>query len=133
VLPRLAGQKLLPEEAVRELQAAYAYLRRLENCLQMYRDEQTHRLPADEQQRACLVTAMRRHDWRELTTELESQRDSVARHFANLVLAGEGAAPPTAGASNPRSAPRRRPRISPLRSGRWDSWHPRVSPPRSSN
>ncbi|HXQ64844.1 MAG TPA: bifunctional [glutamate--ammonia ligase]-adenylyl-L-tyrosine phosphorylase/[glutamate--ammonia-ligase] adenylyltransferase, partial [Steroidobacteraceae bacterium] len=97
VLPRLAGQKLLPEEAVRELQAAYAYLRRLENCLQMYRDEQTHRLPADEQQRACLVTAMRRHDWRELTTELESQRDSVARHFANLVLAGEGAAPPTAG------------------------------------
>jgi len=97
VLPRLAGQKLLPEQAVGELQAAYDHLRRLENRLQMYRDEQTHRLPEDAQRRAALVTAMRRRDWPQLVAELESQRQSVARHFANLVLAGADAAPPAAG------------------------------------
>jgi [glutamine synthetase] adenylyltransferase / [glutamine synthetase]-adenylyl-L-tyrosine phosphorylase len=96
VLPRLAGQKLLPEDAVRELGAAYEFLRRLENRLQMYADEQTHSLPADELRRARLATALGARDWPTLLAELDRHREAVARCFAALVLAAEGAAPATA-------------------------------------
>ena len=40
-LPRLAGAKLLPAQTVSELQQAYAFLRRVENRLQMVDDAQT--------------------------------------------------------------------------------------------
>jgi [glutamine synthetase] adenylyltransferase / [glutamine synthetase]-adenylyl-L-tyrosine phosphorylase len=96
VLPRLAGQKLLPAGAVRELGAAYEYLRRLENRLQMYADEQTHSLPADALRRARLATSLGVADWPALVAALDVHRDAVARHFAALVLATEGTAPATA-------------------------------------
>ena len=96
VLPRLAGQKLLPELAVRELGAAYEYLRRLENRMQMMADEQTHSLPADAERRARLATALGAPDFAGLVAELDVHREVVARHFAALVLAAEGAAPATA-------------------------------------
>jgi len=96
VLPRLAGQKLLPESAVRELGAAYEFLRRLENRMQMYADEQTHSLPEDGARRARLATALGARDWPALVAELDVHREAVARHFAALVLAAEGAAPATA-------------------------------------
>ena len=97
VLPRLAGQKLLPESAVRELGAAYEFLRRIENRLQMYRDEQTHQLPEVGPRRASLVAAMRAADWPSLKAEVDAWRDLVASHFAALMLAGGGTAPPAAG------------------------------------
>ncbi len=97
VLPRLAGQKLLPEAAVRELTGAYDFLRRLENRLQMFRDEQLHLLPTDPRRRLALVAAMGYADWAALSSALEVERETVARHFAQLVLAGGGAAPPAAG------------------------------------
>ena len=97
VLPRLAGQKLLPELAVRELGAAYEFLRRLENRMQMVADEQTHSLPPDAERRARLATALGARDWEALVGELDVHRAVVARHFAALVLAAESAAPATAG------------------------------------
>ena len=97
VLPRLSGQKLLPAEAVRDLLGAYEFLRRIENRLQMFRDEQTHQLPVDELRRASLVTATRLGDWAQLRAAIDAQRDVVARHFEALVLAGGGVAPPAAG------------------------------------
>ncbi len=93
VLPRLAGQKLLSEDAVRELGAAYDFLRRLENRLQMYADEQTHRLPSDPERRARLVVATGARDWDALYDEFTAWRDVVEKHFAALVLAGADAAP----------------------------------------
>ncbi len=97
VLPRLAGQKLLPESAVRELRAAYDFLRRLENRLQMYRDEQTHQLPVEPARRAALAAAMDMDGWPALGAAIEAERATVARHFEALVLAGGGATPPAAG------------------------------------
>ncbi len=91
VLPLLAGQKLLPADAVQELLAAYEFLRRLENRLQMYADEQTHRLPSEPERRARLCVAMRLPDWDALAAALAIQRDAVVRHFQALVLATEGA------------------------------------------
>jgi len=96
VLPRLAGQKLLPDDAVRELAAAYDYLRRLENRLQMFRDEQVHRLPDDAERRARLAVAMGVPDFAALCAATDMVRDTVARHFATLVLAAEGAMPAAA-------------------------------------
>jgi [glutamine synthetase] adenylyltransferase / [glutamine synthetase]-adenylyl-L-tyrosine phosphorylase len=96
VLPRLAGQKLLPEEAVRELMAAYEFLRRLENRLQMYLDEQIHRLPDDAERRERLATAMGCADWLDVSAQTAAVREVVARHFATLVLAADGAVPAAA-------------------------------------
>ena len=42
MLPQLAGGKLLPARVAQELEAAYLFLRRLENRLQMLADAQTH-------------------------------------------------------------------------------------------
>jgi glutamate-ammonia-ligase adenylyltransferase len=89
VLPRLVGQKRLAPEAVQELSAAYEYLRRVENRLQMYADEQTHRLPSDPERRARLAAAMRVADWEALLAELDMHRDRVARCFGALVLAAD--------------------------------------------
>ena len=47
VLPQLAGGKLLPARVAQELEAAYVFLRRLENRLQMLADDQVHTIPAD--------------------------------------------------------------------------------------
>ncbi len=93
VLPRLAGQKLLPESAVRELGVAYEFLRRLENRLQMRRDQQTHSVPDDAAERAALARTMGEADWSALEARLEAERGRVAQHFAALVLAGGDAAP----------------------------------------
>ena len=57
-LPQLAGQKLLPAETVTELLAAYRFLRRVENRLQEWNDEQTHELPG---RRACPRATCPRH------------------------------------------------------------------------
>ncbi|HET9693385.1 MAG TPA: bifunctional [glutamate--ammonia ligase]-adenylyl-L-tyrosine phosphorylase/[glutamate--ammonia-ligase] adenylyltransferase, partial [Steroidobacteraceae bacterium] len=90
-LPQLAGQKLLPAEAVADLQAAYRYLRRVENRLQEWNDEQTHELPADEHAQARLALAMGVPDWPSLLRELDAHRERVSRHFRRAVFAPEQA------------------------------------------
>ncbi|MCX7059158.1 MAG: bifunctional [glutamate--ammonia ligase]-adenylyl-L-tyrosine phosphorylase/[glutamate--ammonia-ligase] adenylyltransferase [Proteobacteria bacterium] len=96
VLPRLSGQKLLPEEAVRELGEAYNFLRRVENRLQMYADEQTHRLPTDPERRARIEVACGFADWQALVDAYTLRRNVVERHFATLVLAGADGVSPAA-------------------------------------
>ena len=86
-LPQLAGQKLLPDEAVADLQAAYRYLRRVENRLQQWNDEQTHELPEDAHARARLALAMGLPDWASLLAELDGHRARVSRHFRRAVFA----------------------------------------------
>ena len=85
MLPRLAGDRLLSPAVTAELSAAYEFLRRLENRLQMYRDQQTHALPEDATARARLALAMDFAGWDELTATLEGHRQRVAAHFAALV------------------------------------------------
>jgi glutamate-ammonia-ligase adenylyltransferase len=101
VLPRLAGARLLPEQAVRELGSAYEFLRRLENRLQMYADQQVHVLPAGDAHRARIAASMGCADWEELHARLDVQRERVAAHFAALIQAdaGGGRAAMAAGAA----------------------------------
>jgi len=97
-LPRLAGAKLLPAATVAELRAAYEFLRRVENRLQMVQDAQTHALPTDALGRERLAKAMGFPEWKEFSGELETQRTAVSAHFANVVLGRGGAGDPPASA-----------------------------------
>jgi [glutamine synthetase] adenylyltransferase / [glutamine synthetase]-adenylyl-L-tyrosine phosphorylase len=96
-LPLLAGSKLLPLLAAADLAVAYEFLRRLENHLQMYADEQTHQLPEAAPARARLAASMGFGSWEQLHQSLQQQRQSVSRHFAEVVFgqASEGTAPTT--------------------------------------
>jgi glutamate-ammonia-ligase adenylyltransferase len=86
VLPLLGRNRLLGEQAVEELEAAYRFLRVLENRLQMLRDEQTHQLPADEASRARLARAMGEPGWPALVAALDAHRERVQGHFQALVF-----------------------------------------------
>ncbi len=89
-LPLLDGNKLLPPQVVFELHAAYTYLRRLENRLQMLADAQEHRLPKDEVSRERIALAMGVPDWATLLRDLESHRERVSRHFKSVVFSNTG-------------------------------------------
>ncbi|HEY7640604.1 MAG TPA: bifunctional [glutamate--ammonia ligase]-adenylyl-L-tyrosine phosphorylase/[glutamate--ammonia-ligase] adenylyltransferase [Steroidobacteraceae bacterium] len=93
VLPLLVGQRFLRREAVAELEAAYRYLRVVENRLQQWNDEQTHQLPADETARARLALALGAADWDAAHAELAAHRQRVAQHFAQTVFGPGGASP----------------------------------------
>jgi glutamate-ammonia-ligase adenylyltransferase len=84
VLPRLARAKLLPPEAVRELQESYDLLRRLENRVQMFDDRQTHELPADAAVLARIALAAGFADTAALQARLADARARVSAHFAAL-------------------------------------------------
>jgi len=86
-LPQLAGQKLLTPEAVAELLSAYRFLRRVENRLQQWNDEQTHELPTASWERERLALAMGVNDWATLHEHLQAHRDRVSSHFRRAVFA----------------------------------------------
>jgi [glutamine synthetase] adenylyltransferase / [glutamine synthetase]-adenylyl-L-tyrosine phosphorylase len=85
-LPRLAGRRLLTQGAADELRHAYEFLRRVENCLQMRADQQTHQLPETAPARHALAKIMGHKSWAALHAELERQRGAVRRHFADVVF-----------------------------------------------
>jgi [glutamine synthetase] adenylyltransferase / [glutamine synthetase]-adenylyl-L-tyrosine phosphorylase len=86
VLPLLAGKRLLREEPVRELEAAYVFLRLVENRLQQWNDEQTHLLPEDPAARARLAKSLQFPEWDALERALNQHRERVAAHFAQAVF-----------------------------------------------
>ncbi len=90
-LPLLGGARLLPGAVTAELAAAYEFLRRLENRLQMYQDQQTHALPTEALARERIARSMGCTGWDELSAALESHRARVAAHFAALVQSDGGA------------------------------------------
>lgn len=85
VLTLLAEKNYLQKKEVKQLIAAYWFLRKVENRLQMYNDKQTHTLPDDElpKQRLCLAMGMQ--NWSELIEELALHQDAVDRVFQYLI------------------------------------------------
>ena len=94
-LRRLGETRILTAEAVAQLDAAYVFLRRLENRLQMLGDAQVHALPLEPSVRERLALAMDAPDWRSLLAELERHRARVRGHFHDVILGG-GAEPDAA-------------------------------------
>ena len=74
VLPLLAGSKLISGDDIAELTEAYLVLRKAENALQMMRDQQTHTLPEDPQDRARLAMVMGFKDWRRNVCRVSMRR-----------------------------------------------------------
>jgi len=81
VLERLGEKELLPGFAVRELQDAYVFLRRTENRIQAWKDEQKHLLPEDEDGRLRLARSMDFDTWDEFSLQLRQHREKVQSHF----------------------------------------------------
>ena len=80
----LAKQELVDTDTLGGLHDAYCFLRRLENCLQMYEDRQTHDLPEDPARQARIAYALRLDDWDSLLQRLGSHRELVNNVFREL-------------------------------------------------
>jgi len=88
LLPALAAcERLgaLNAASARRLREAYCFLRRVENRVQMLRDEQTHELPPDALSRERLALALGYPDWRHLAAAVAEVRASVSEEFAALL------------------------------------------------
>ncbi|TNF52909.1 MAG: bifunctional [glutamate--ammonia ligase]-adenylyl-L-tyrosine phosphorylase/[glutamate--ammonia-ligase] adenylyltransferase, partial [Gammaproteobacteria bacterium] len=91
VLAHLGERMLLPDFAVRQLDAAYVFLRRVENRLQAWKDQQTHLLPADDLGRLRLARAMGYEDWTGFHASLEEHRRRVQGQFDGVFAAPQSA------------------------------------------
>jgi glutamate-ammonia-ligase adenylyltransferase len=89
VLSLLAELGHIERQEAEELRTSYLFLRKLENRLQMERDQQTHTLPADELSRERICLAMDYDSWDTLTRELEQHRQAVARVFDSVISTEE--------------------------------------------
>lgn len=89
VLAHLAEAEHLQAEAAQQLDQAYVLLRRIENALQMRRDEQQHELPEDETGRAALCAALQVENWAALMAQLDAARAVVSEQFGLLFQSPE--------------------------------------------
>ena len=88
LLPALAACERLGAlhgASARRLREAYLFLRRVENRVQMLRDEQTHELPADATSRARLAVTLGYADWPALAAAVAQVRAGVSEEFAALL------------------------------------------------
>lgn len=85
VLTELVAQHCLQAEEVAQLSDNYRFLRRLENRIQMLRDQQTHVVPEAELDRARLAFAMGATDWLALAAEVAQRRAQVNTVFRSIV------------------------------------------------
>ena len=94
VLSILEGEGYLPIQACKELRQAYLFLRDAEHVIQALNDEQTQLLPSDEYQssdqaQTRMAFAMGFATWPVFLTELDTQRERVSHHFAQIVAPAE--------------------------------------------
>ncbi len=87
VLQRLGEKGLLPAGVAQHLGAAYEYLRLVENRLQAWKDQQTHRLPEDAAGRLRLARSMGFSDWDGFFEVLAGHRRRVQDEFDRIFAA----------------------------------------------
>lgn len=68
------------------LTRAYNFLRRCENRLQMYADQQTHNLPDDTHQQRILAHAMGYNDWHSFHEKLSRHQHNIHKIFQDLFM-----------------------------------------------
>ena len=89
VLPQLIHHKLLTAIQVNELLEAYQLLRRVENRLQQWSDNNTHQLPEDSASLLRLAVSLGHASWESMLSELNLHRQRVSHWFATVVFAVE--------------------------------------------
>ncbi len=90
-LARLAALNLLPAEEADTLISAYRFLRRVENLLQEYADEQTQSLPQDEAGKFRLAVGMGEGDPQAFLEQLKEVRRRVQALFEQVFAGPEEA------------------------------------------
>ena len=89
VLQALVEEQNIPPDVCRELTDAYEFLRKTENRLQEYSDQQTHQLPIDESGQLRLAASMGFDDVSSFNRTLDKFRNKVHDHFQMLLEPGE--------------------------------------------
>ncbi|HEX5340613.1 MAG TPA: bifunctional [glutamate--ammonia ligase]-adenylyl-L-tyrosine phosphorylase/[glutamate--ammonia-ligase] adenylyltransferase [Gammaproteobacteria bacterium] len=87
VLQHLGEMEYLKPQEADELAAAYEFLRRVENRLQMVRDQQTHDLPREQMDRIRLAWSMGFDTWDAFGKALEQRRRRVQQLFDAVFVA----------------------------------------------
>jgi len=77
VLQLLGGLELLPQKNVEQLKQSYCFLRRVENHIQQYQDQQTHDLPKDPTAQRILAYSLDYPNWISFKQDLELVRAQV--------------------------------------------------------
>ena len=85
VLALLEEKAYLEPAEVAALVESYHFLRRLENRLQMYADEQTHLLPDTAERQISMALAMGYDDWASLLAACDEHRRRVHVSFTQLL------------------------------------------------
>ena len=75
---------LHPPDAVEALRQSYWFLRRVENCWQAQRDQQSHVLPDNEEPRLALACALGFSSWQALDARLQRDRAVIHAQFSEL-------------------------------------------------
>lgn len=104
-LQALVEARQIAPDVGNALVVAYRFLRRLENRLQMLRDEQTHALPENEVDRHRLAISGGFTDWLSLREQLDAHRMRVAAEFEALLATRRRHAEPSALAAYWRALP----------------------------
>jgi len=86
VLNQLNDSGLLEDDELSSLRNGYYFLRRCENRLQMYADQQTHNLPDDKKQQIALAHSMGFTDWPSFYEELHRHTQRIHRIFHDLFM-----------------------------------------------
>ncbi|HEY3597103.1 MAG TPA: bifunctional [glutamate--ammonia ligase]-adenylyl-L-tyrosine phosphorylase/[glutamate--ammonia-ligase] adenylyltransferase [Paraburkholderia sp.] len=84
VLRHAAAHGLIAPSVCADLSQAYRFLRELEHRLQYRNDAQTHAMPTDPDERACLARAMGFNDYAALMTKLDAHRERVEQQFDQI-------------------------------------------------
>lgn len=85
LLPKMHHAKLLPENTIADLTAAYLFLRQVEHVLQAINDQQNQQLPSNNVMKARLCFALQQSTERALFDKIKHHRTLVATHFADII------------------------------------------------
>jgi glutamate-ammonia-ligase adenylyltransferase len=81
----LKENEYLPFDAVKDLLAAYHFLRDTEHAIQGINDEQSQTLPADDFNQTRIACYLGFDDWQSFMQRLDLHREKVGLHFKNIV------------------------------------------------
>lgn len=81
----LTENEYLPYEAIKDLLAAYEFLRDTEHAIQGINDEQSQTLPSDELNQARIAAYVGCENWQTFSDCLVQHREKVSLHFKNIV------------------------------------------------
>lgn len=84
ILSYLADQDYIAQQDADNLREAYVFLRRAENRIQEWGDQQAHSLPDDIRQQKALAEAMGFQDYSSFIAKLEQFRETVQHHFDDV-------------------------------------------------